>query len=98
MPIWAPGIPGTSKVGSDPMPVSATCTSISRSFSVPSRSILRNFCRVSVEAFSPHRASSTRSSARISALAETSLRSFSRVSEMEISTRSRMICSTSRPT
>ena len=72
--------------------------SISRSSSSPPRSIRRNLVRVSPWAFWPTSASSTRSSAFSSADAWTSLRSRSRVIEIEISTRSRMICSTSRPT
>ena len=47
MPICAPGMPGTSKVGMPPPAFPATCISISRSSSSPSRSILRNFARVS---------------------------------------------------
>ena len=47
MPICAPGIPGISKVGRLAAALSCTVTSISRSSSAPSRSILRNFWRVS---------------------------------------------------
>jgi hypothetical protein len=99
MPIWAPGMPGISKVGSC-MPPALSCSSISisRSASEPSRSSLRNFCRVSGLAEVPTSASSTRSSAASSALAATDLRSRSRVIVMPTSTRSRTIWSTSRPT
>ena len=67
MPICAPGMPGISKVGICGAALSCTLISISRSSSVPSRSILRNFCRVSAPALVPTSASSTRSSAASSA-------------------------------
>ena len=80
------------------MALSCTWTSISRSLSDPSRSIFRNLLRVSGLAASPTSAFSTRSSARSSAFAATSLRSRSLVMPIAASTRSRTICSTSRPT
>ena len=98
IPIWAPGMPGISKVGSDEDPLSVMSTSISLSSNLPWRSSARNFCRVSALALSPTSASSTRSSAAISAFASTSFRWRVRTMWMEISTRSRTICSTSRPT
>ena len=98
MHIWAPGMPGISKVGSEEAADSLTSMSTSFSASEPSRSILRNLPRVSLAAFLPTSASSTRSSALSSALAATSLRMRSRVMWIETSTRSRTICSTSRPT
>ena len=64
----------------------------------PSRSFLRKDWRVASPAFSPTRASRTRSSAASSALAWTSLRCASVAMWMAASTRSRTICSTSRPT
>ena len=51
MPICAPGMPGISKVGRLAAALSCTSTSISLSSSAPSRSILRNFWRVSALAF-----------------------------------------------
>ena len=81
-----------------PPPASAICTSTSRVSIVPSRSIRRNFIRVSPLAPSPTRAVTSRSSAASSALAWTSLRARSRVWVMETSTRSRTMLSTSRPT
>src|SRR5437763_1842833 len=83
MPIWAPGMPGISKVGMPP-PVSWTWTSISFSSSLPSRSSLRNFCRVSWEELAPTSASSTRSSAATSAREVTSLRIRTRVIAREL--------------
>ena len=53
MPIWAPGMPGMSKVGSDEAADSLTSMSTSFSASEPSRSILRNLPRVSLAAFLP---------------------------------------------
>ncbi len=96
-PTCAPGMPGISNIG---MPEEPWLTSISISLSLisPARSFLRKLSRVAGLAPGPTSASSTRSSACCSALASTSLRFFSRVSAMAISTRSRTICSTSRPT
>src|SRR5437764_7936467 len=95
-----------------------TSISTSLSSSSPSRSLLRNFCRVA-DSSSPtvpagsstpfaakapgrraegSRTSSTRSSAESSALRRTFFVAASRVSLIEISTRSRTIVSTSRPT
>ncbi len=98
MPMEAPGMPGISKVGSEPPPLSFSFSSISLSSSSPVRSILRNFDRVSALDPSPTRASSTRSSAACSALASTWRFILSLVMEIAISNRSRTICSTSRPT
>ena len=83
-------------------------TSISLSSSLPSRSILRNFCRVAESEgcmswkFTSRAAgsstSSTRSSAASAARSRTLRDSFSRVSLIAASVRSRMMVSTSRPT
>ena len=97
MPMLAPGIPGISKVGKR-LPVSFTWISISFWSSSPVRNILRNLARVSGADDSPTKASRTLSSAIISALLVTSLRMRSRVWLTLISIKSRMICSTSRPT
>jgi len=84
--------------------------SISLSSRSPSRSFLRNFCRVAESADSPESlvkptlrgggssASSTRSSAASSARWRNFAVSCSRVCLTAISARSRMIVSTSRPT
>ncbi|CAA9218040.1 MAG: hypothetical protein AVDCRST_MAG04-508 [uncultured Acetobacteraceae bacterium] len=97
--IWMPWAPGRSIMPMGmPLPWSAICTSISRVSMLPSRSIRRNFMRVSPLAPSPTRAVTSRSSAANSALAWTSLRALSRVWVMETSTRSRTMLSTSRPT
>ena len=96
MPICAPGMPGISKVGMPP--ASATSTSISLAASSPARSILRNLALVSGLAVAPIRASRMRSSVASSARALTSARLRSRFMLRAISTRSRTICSTSRPT
>ncbi len=86
----------------------ATSISISLSSSSPSRSFLRNFCRVALSASlglsgSPNSraggssTSSTRSSAASWARAITLRVSCSRLCLMAVSTRSRMMVSTSRP-
>ena len=98
IPIWAPGMPGISIVGMVLAPVSITLISISRSARAPSRSILRNFCLVSSLAETPTSASKILSSAAIAAFSLTSLRILSRVLLMAMSSRSRIIDSTSRPT
>ena len=98
IPIWAPGMPGMSMVGMEVLPLSRTLISISLSLSWFSRSSLRNFCLVSSPALTPTNASSTRSSAAISALAATLLRISSLVVCSAFSNRSRMMDSTSRPT
>ena len=98
MPMFEiPGMPGISKVGRLPPP-SRMLISISLASSSPARSMRRNESRVAGLEPGPTSASSTRSSAAISALVVTSLRSRSRVMPIEASTRSRTICSTSRPT
>src|SRR5262249_47756709 len=79
-------------------PPACTSISISLSFNSPSRSFLRKLSRVAGLAPGPTKALSTRSSADCSARVRTSLRFLSRTSAMPISTRSRTICSTSRPT
>src|SRR5262249_8699103 len=94
MPTWPPGM---SKVGNCG-PASATWISMSLSLSSLALSRLRNASRVAAEALVPTRASSTRSSAFLSACALTSLRPVSRVLVMPTSTRSRTMESTSRPT
>ena len=96
-PICAPGMPGISNSG---MPPPADCTSISISLSLssPARSRLRKESLVVALAFSPTKALTTRSSAASWARACTSLRFLSRVWAIATSTRSRTICSTSRPT
>ena len=85
-----------------------TSISTSRSSSAPSRSILRNFCRVAEsvgfksEKFTSRAGGSSTSSSRSSALSAARSRtlrvSASRVSLIATSTRSRTIVSTSRPT
>ena len=85
-----------------------TSTSTSRSSSAPSRSILRNFCRVAESVglrsakFTSRAGGSSTSSRRSSALSAARSRtlrvSASRVSLTATSTRSRMMVSTSRPT
>ena len=87
---------------------SETSTSTSRSSSLPSRSILRNLCRVDESVgFMSWRltsraggssTSSSRSSAASAARSRTLRASASRVCFSAASTRSRMIVSTSRPT
>ena len=79
-------------------PLSETSISISLASRSPERNRRRNFSRVSCPALSPTRAVTTRSSAATSARAETALRRRWRVMWIAISTRSRTICSTSRPT
>src|ERR1700712_2537567 len=96
-PICAPGMPGISNIG---MPPEEDCVSISISLSLssPARNFLRKESRVAALELAPTRASSTRSSAASCARACTSLRLRSLVCAIATSTRSRMICSTSRPT
>ncbi len=96
MPTWLPGMPGMSKDGMDG--ASATSISISLSLSSSLRNLRRKDSRVDSLAPAPTSASMTRSSALSCALASTSLRLVSRTSPMPVSTRSRTICSTSRPT
>ena len=96
-PIWAPGMPGISNIGM-PLPDDCVSISISLSLSSPARSFLRKESRVAGLEAGPTSASSTRSSAASWARACTSLRLRSRVCAIATSTRSRMICSTSRPT
>jgi hypothetical protein len=96
-PICAPGMPGISNIGMPP-PEDCVSISISLSLSSPARSFLRKDSRVVDEALAPTSASSTRSSAASCARACTSLRFFSRTWAIATSTRSRTICSTSRPT
>src|SRR6516162_9982157 len=96
-PICAPGMPGISNSGMPP-PVACTSISISLSLSSPARSRLRKASLVEALAFSPTSALTTRSSAASCARARTSLRFRSRVCVIATSTRSRIICSTSRPT
>jgi hypothetical protein len=91
----APGWPGISNM--PPPPVSASCSSTSLSSSSPARSFLRKLSRAAVEP-GPVRASRIRSSAAASALALTPARRLSRTMERALSTRSRTIWSTSRPT
>src|SRR5271170_6368918 len=95
-PSCAPGMPGISNSGIPPE--DCTSISISLSLSSPARSFFRNASLVAALALAPTSASSTRLSAACCALASTSLRFLSRVCVMAISTRSRAICSTSRPT
>ncbi len=102
-------MPGGAKI-SALIDGAATSISISLSSSSPSRSFLRNFCRVaescagSGSALKPtaraggSRASSTRSSAASSARSRTDFIARSRPSLIAISIRSRMMVSTSRPT
>ena len=82
--------------------LAATSMSISLSSSSPSRSFLRNFCRVgfsSVEAsWEPSSTSRMRSSAASCARVRTRFVACSRVCLTLISTRSRTMVSTSRPT
>ena len=80
-----------------------TSMSISLSSSSPSRSFLRNFCRVAVSSVSAFlavgkRTSRMRSSAASCARVRTRRIACSRVCLMLISTRSRTMVSTSRPT
>ena len=97
MPMFEiPGMPGISNIGAPPD--DWVSISISLSFISPARSFLRNDSRVAGPEPGPTSASSTRSSAACWARACTSLRLRSRVCAMPTSTRSRMICSTSRPT
>src|SRR5712672_95708 len=95
-PICAPGMPGISNIGIPPE--DWVSISISLSLSSPERSFLRNESRVAALELAPTSASSTRSSAASWARARTSLRFRSRVCVIATSTRSRTICSTSRPT
>ena len=89
MPMFEiPGMPG-AQMGA---------ISISFSLSSPARNFLRNESRVVALELAPTKASSTRSSAASCARACTSLRLRSRTCAIATSTRSRMICSTSRPT
>ena len=81
-----------------PPPLACTSISISLSLSSPARRRLRKASLVEALAFSPTRAVTTRSSAASWARARTSLRFRSRVCVIATSTRSRTICSTSRPT
>ena len=97
-PICAPGMPGISNIGMPP-PDGCTSISISLSFSSPARKLLAERV-LGGGGWRPGRPARrrTRSSAACSARACTSLRLRSRVSAMPTSTRSRTICSTSRPT
>ena len=95
-PICAPGMPGISNIGMPPE--DCVSISISLSLSSPARSFLRKESRVAALELGPTSASSTRSSAASWARACTSLRLRSRVWAIATSTRSRTICSTSRPT
>src|SRR5262245_53331294 len=96
-PTCAPGMPGISNSGIAE-PDACTSISISLSSSSPARSFLRNDSLVAALALAPTSALITRSSAATCARAATSLRLLSRVRMMATSTRSRTICSTSRPT
>src|ERR1700712_5739005 len=96
-PSCAPGMPGISNIGM-PLPEDWVSISISLSLSSPARSFLRKESRVAGLEPGPTSASSTRSSAASWARACTSLRLRSLVCAIATSTRSRMICSTSRPT
>ena len=100
MPICAPGMPGISKVGRPPRRCPATCDlDLACRRARRRAACLRNFCRVSALAPAPTRASSTRSSAAISAFGRDLLaQPLARSWRCAISTRSRTICSTSRPT
>ena len=96
--IWPGGMPGMSIMPIGAPIGSLTCTSISRDSIWPSRSMRRNFSRVSPLAPSPTSAVTSRSSAASSALACTPLRAVSRAWTIAASTRSRTMDSTSRPT
>jgi len=99
-------MPGGAKI-SIAAAVAATSMSISRSSSSPSRSFLRNFCRVaeSSAGVSPgltlagvSSASRMRSSAASIARSRTTFMAATRASLIAVSARSRMMVSTSRPT
>ena len=101
MPICAPGMPGMSKVGhaASAAAVSATSSSISLSLRLPSRSILRNFWRVSARGVvRPPGRPAPAPRRPVRPWRCTCLRRRSRIMVMAVSTRSRTICSTSRPT
>ena len=96
-PIEAPGMLGNSNIGMAELGC-ASSISTSLSSSSPSRNFLRNASRVVGEALAPTSALSSRSSAARWARACSALRFSLRTMAMATSTRSRTICSTSRPT
>jgi hypothetical protein len=91
------GCPGTSKPPKGEA-VSARVISTSLSSSSPARSRLRKLSRVAGPEPGPTKASRIRSSAAASARVVTAVLRFSRTMPIAASTRSRTICSTSRPT
>ena len=96
-PIDEPGWPGMSKPWNG-VELSARVSSMSLSSSSPARSFLRKLSRVGGPAPGPTRASRIRSSAAPSALAVTPALRRSLIMPTAISTKSRTIWSTSRPT
>ena len=95
--MFAPGIPGISKLG---IPDEASLTSISISFlsRSPERNLFLKLSLVAKLAFFPTSASKTFSSAANCAFAYTSFLLFSFSIAIAISIKSLMICSTSFPT